>query len=616
MRGWIHGSLKQRSECPTGTVAQALVLVAFAGLAAGQGTMLTLAGNGNTTFSGDGGPASAASLNHPRGLAVSAAGTVYVADVDNMRIRAFTPNGGISTVAGNGVAVATGDGGLAVSASISDAMGLALDAAGNLYIADATNRRVRKIATGGMISTVAGVGVEGFSGDGGPATQAQLGRPLGLALDGAGNLYIADSTNNRIRRVAVNGTISTVAGNGVPGFSGDGGLAVNAAIKTPTGVAVDKFGNVYIADADNNRIRLISPSGVISTFAGTGAGGFSGDGGPAVSATLNIPYDVALDGKGNLYIADAGNNRVRKVDPFGIITTAAGTGTDGFAGDGGPAAQARLSFPWGLAADPAGNIYIADRVNSRIREISIAPFVPAPPPSLGPPSLQPSGVVNGASFLKNMPVAPGAITSIFGTDLAASAASFSSVPLPSVLGETSVTFNGVAAPLFYVSPTQINLQAPFDLPNGTVSIQVRRGSLVSTVQTANVFTVSPGIFVVDQASNAGAILHADFTPVSGASPARAGETVLIFSTGLGAVRGSVRSGDKAPSSAPLADTLVQPTVTIGGFNAAVTFSGLAPGFVGLYQVNAVIPSGLPPGSQWVQIVTGGLSSNVATVMTR
>jgi uncharacterized protein (TIGR03437 family) len=493
-----------------------------------------------------------------------------------------------------------------VNASLADVTGLALDDAGNLYIADRGNRRIRKVTPGGIISTFAGTGVSGFSGDGGPATSAQL-NTAGSILFSAGNLYIADSSSQRIRRVSSDGTITTIAGNGVKGFSGDGGPATSASMATPLGMAIDRLGNLYFADGDNNRVRRISPAGVITTVAGNGSGQFAGDQGPAISASLNIPEDVAVDSAGNLFIADAGNNRVRKIDGSGLISTFAGTGTDGFSGDGGPATEAKLSFPWGLTTNATGTVYIADRVNNRIRTVSAS--------GTGLPSIGDNSTVNGASFAKI--IAPGAIVSIFGTNLAGSVHSSSSVPLPTTLGDTSVSFNGNAVPLFFVSSGQIIAQAPFDLQaDVAVSVQVRRGSSLSAVRPANVAVVSPGIFIVDQASNTGAVLHAQgFSLVSANSPARPGQSLLLYCTGLGPLRTSVTAGDRAPSVPPLAETIYLPTVTIAGLPASVTYSGLAPGLVGVYQITVLAPAGLPAGNQSVQITVAGVVSNTATIAT-
>ncbi len=328
-----------------------------------NGVLTVVAGNGIAGFSGDGGPAISASLEWPEGVAVDSAGNLYIADWYNVRIRKVS-GGTITTVAGNGNKSFSGDGGPATSASLSGPKEVAVDSAGNLYIADGF--RVRKVS-GGTITTVAGNGVWGFSGDGGPATSASLDSPCGVAVDSAGNLYIADWGNSRIRKVS-GGTITTVAGNGNPGFSGDGGPATSASLSGPTGVAVDSADNLYIADADNSRIRKVS-GGTITTVAGNENWGFSGDGGPATSAWLNAPEGVAVDSVGNLYIADTGNDRIRKVSRA-TITTVAGNGAYRFSGDGGPATSASLDGPWGLAVDSAGNLYIADTWNNRIRKVS------------------------------------------------------------------------------------------------------------------------------------------------------------------------------------------------------------------------------------------------------
>ena len=590
-------------------VAPVTCLFLVAWPAFSQSTIQTFAGNGSQAFGGDGGPAAVAALNHPRGLVVDSNGSVYVADADNLRIRRITPDGVISTVAGNGFQGNSGDGGLAMNASLGSLTGLALDTAGNLFIADAHNMCVRKVTPGGIISTVAGTnGVQGFSGDGGPATSARLNVPAAVMYSG-GNLYIADSSNQRIRRVSANGTITTIAGSSATaGFAGDGGPATSASLAFPLGMAMDSLGNLYFADGDNNRVRRIAPGGVIATVAGDGAGRFAGDAGPATGASLNIPEDLALDGAGNLLIADSGNNRVRKVDSSGIISTVAGTANNGFSGDGGLATQAMLDFPWGVTTSAAGNVYVADRVNNRVRVVA------ADLTSL--PTIADNSTVNGASFAKT-PIAPGAIVAIFGAGLASSSLSAQSAPLPTVLNETSVTFNGIAAPLFFVSSGQINAQAPFDLPAGAAaSIQVKRGSNLSTVRTVSVAIVSPGIFILDQATSAGAVLHSsDFSAVSSSFPARPGEYVVIFCTGLGPVLVPVKSGDSAPSVPPLAGVVYLPTVSIAGLTAYVSYAGLAPGFVGLYQINAQVPSGVPTGSQSVQITTLGIASNIATIAT-
>ena len=339
----------------------------------------TIAGTGEFGFSGDGGPATQAQIVAPLGVAVDGAGNLYIADSDNRRIRKVDSAGTITTVAGTGEFGFSGDGGPATQAELYRPYGVAVDGAGNLYIADSDNRRIRKVDSAGTITTVAGTGEFGFSGDGGPATQAQIGYSRGVAVDGAGNLYIADRF--RIRKVDSAGTITTVAGTGEGGFSGDGGPATQAQISAPYGVAVDGAGNLYIADSDNHRIRKVDSAGTITTVAGTGEFGFSGDGGPATQAELYRPRGVAVDGAGNLYIAD--RFRIRKVDSAGTITTIAGTGEGGFSGDGGPATQAQISAPYGVAVDGAGNLYIADTGNVRIRKVTLVSGSGSQPP--GPP---------------------------------------------------------------------------------------------------------------------------------------------------------------------------------------------------------------------------------------
>lgn len=309
--------------------------------AAGCKTITTVAGNGTGGFAGNGGSATAAALDSPFGLAVDAAGNIFIADTGNHRIRKVDPQGNITTVAGNGTAInnpgsgaALGDGGQATSASLFGPESVAVDAAGNLFIADALHRRVRRVdAVTGIITTVAGNGGSGFTGDGGPATDAQINAPRGVALDATGNLFIADNQNNRIRRVeAGTGIITTVVGNGAWGFAGDGGPATAATLAEPNDVAVDAAGNLFIADMFNHRIRRVDAgTGTITTLAG-------GDG------SLNSPNGVAVDAAGNLFIADSSNHRVVRGDAPQFVTggTAAGMfGIRGFAGDGGPATAAR-----------------------------------------------------------------------------------------------------------------------------------------------------------------------------------------------------------------------------------------------------------------------------------
>jgi len=331
-----------------------------------SGIITTVAGNGGQGFSGDGGLAVDAELNVPLGVTVDSAGNLYIADTGNNRVRKVDPSGIISTVAGNGTQGFSGDGAPAVNAELDGPAGLAVES-GNLYIADQGNQRIRKVDPASIISTVAGDGTQGFSGDGGPAINAELGAPAGVTVHG-GNFYIADTFNQRIRKVNPSGIISTIAGNGTPGFSGDGGPAISAMISYPGSLGFDSKGNLYVGDDGNQRVRKIDSNGIISTFAGNGQEFFSGDGGPAVDAQL-YTFSVAVDGNGNTYIADTINQRIRKVDISGIISTVAGNGETGYSGDGGPAIDAALNKPLGIAVDGSGNLYIADSANCLIRKV-------------------------------------------------------------------------------------------------------------------------------------------------------------------------------------------------------------------------------------------------------
>jgi len=332
--------------------------------------MNTVAGIAYYGWSGDGGPATSAGLWHPNGIAADNKGNFYIADSDDNRIRKVSKDGIITTVAGNGSQGHGGDGGVAISAELNGPKGIAVDEVGDIYIADVFNCCIRKVDVNGIITTVAGNGINGFYGDGGLATQAELSFPEGVAVDVWGNIYIADYYNNLIRKVDTHGIISTLAGNPNGGNSGDGGPATYASLDFPHGVAVDYAGNVYIADQNNNRIRKVNALGIISTVAGNGSSGFSGDGGPAVYAQLNMPEGMIIDGAGNIYIADTYNFRIRMVNTSGIITTIAGNGTEGYNGDGGNATMEEFGLPIGIALDANRNVYVADLPNNRIRLIS------------------------------------------------------------------------------------------------------------------------------------------------------------------------------------------------------------------------------------------------------
>ena len=328
--------------------------------------MRTVAGH---TEVADGILATAATIYAPTAVAADSAGNLYVADRENNRIRRIDIAGMIATFAGTGERGYEGDGGTATEAMLDRPSGVALDSAGNVYVADTGNHCVRRIDLTGTIETLAGTGNRGYGGDGGPAAAAWLDNPMAVAADMAGNVYVADSGNHRIRRIDMAGGIETLAGTGERGYGGDGGPASEASLDGPSGVAVDRNGNVYVADYLNRRVRRIDSAGMVSTFAGTGEAGHGGDGGQAAGALLDGPSGVAVDTNGNVYVADYLNRRVRRIDTVGVISTFAGTGETGYGGDGGRAAEAALVGPFGVTADAAGNVYVADLLNHRIRRI-------------------------------------------------------------------------------------------------------------------------------------------------------------------------------------------------------------------------------------------------------
>lgn len=365
---------------------QALLLFAILCLTASTGlaqsvtttsTISTYAGGTRGAY-GDGGPAATAQLLVPQGMAFDSAGNLYVADMGHYLVRKITPAGVISTVAGNGEEGYSGDGGAATSATFGAPVGVAVDTNGNLYISDRAHHVIRKVTSAGIISTFAGTGTAGFSGDGGPASSATLNGsgPFNLALDSGGNLYVADVINRRVRKITPAGVISTVAGTGTAGTTGNGGLATAATFQAPGGIAFDSVGQMHVVDSGSNNIRRISTGGTISAFAGAGgAATFSGDGGQATSARFAGPSGITFDSSGSLYVCDNTSSRVRKITTAGVISTVLGTGTMPSGGDGGQATLAQIGRCNGLAFDSGGNLYISDQANNNIRKVTLAGVV-------------------------------------------------------------------------------------------------------------------------------------------------------------------------------------------------------------------------------------------------
>ena len=570
-----------------------------------NGVITTVAGNGTAGFSGDGGPPASAELYQPYGIAVDPAGSLYIAEYYGYRIRKVS--GGVTTtVAGNGTPGYTGDNGPATSAQLYFSNGVAVDSSGNLYIVDGWDNSVREVSNG-IITTIAGNGTAGSGGDNGPATSAQLNGPNCVAVDPAGNLYIADSSNHRIRKVS-KGVITTVVGTGTPGFSGDNGAATSAQLNAPLGVALDPSGNLYIADERNYRIRKVS-NGVITTVAGNGIYGFSGDGGPAISAQLNGPSAIALDSAGALYIAD--NLRVRKVSN-GVITTIAGNGTSGFSGDHGPATSAQFSGAPSLAVDPAGNVYIADNANNRVRILT---------PGTAP-AISHGGVVPVYSPVTT--VQPGSWVSIYGSDLASGTALWNN-DFPMSLSGTSVTVDGKPAFLWYVSPTQVNLQAPDDTATGPVNVAVTTASGTAT-STVTLAAYAPSFSLLGDGKHVAAeiatpngagaygggtydLLGPSNTFSYNTRPVKAGETLVLYGVGFGPTTPRVPAGQAFTGAAPTTSPV---TVTIGGVPASVAFSGLT--MAGLYQINLSVPAGTGSGDQALVATVNGVQTPAGPVV--
>jgi hypothetical protein len=378
-RGWL------RAWWALLAAAAAVLLWAPAAPAA-TNNIFSVAGTGTMGFGGDGGLATAADLSRPADVATTADGGFLIADSNNNRVRRVSPAGIITTAVGTGVPGFGGDGGSATAAQLDNPQAVAVTLDGGFLVADSGNNRIRRVSPAGTITTVAGNGVQGFGGDGGPATDAQLAFPGKVALTADRGFLVADSLNQRVRWVSPTGTISTVAGNGTLGFGGDGGPATAAQLILPTGVAATADGGFLIADTDNQRVRRVSPAGTITTVAGTGTAGSSGDGVPAVDAQLVSPEGLAVTPDGGFLVTEFGTGRVRRVSPAGTITTVAGNGVQGFGGDGGPATAAQLNGPIGVALTPEGGFLIADYFNQRVRFVdSDLRFLRGP---TGPPGPQ------------------------------------------------------------------------------------------------------------------------------------------------------------------------------------------------------------------------------------
>jgi len=583
------------------------------------GTIATIAGDqslGNPAgigqYTGDTGPATSAQLYLPF-QAVFNGGNLYIADQADEAIRYVTGSTGIiTTIAGDGSQGFTQDGIKATTSSLSSPCSVWVDSSGNVYIADTGNNVIRMVNTKGIISTVAGVeSSAGYQGDGFGAASAELNKPSSILFDSAGNMYFADSGNNVIRKVSPStaadpDVISTYAGlynGGTAGYTGDNGLATKALLSDPVAIAMDSAGNLYIADCNNHVVRKVTAStGVITTIAGNGTYGFSGDGGPAVFAQLFEPKGVAVDAAGNVYISDTLNNRVRMVAAStGIINTVVGTGHSGYSGDGGLATAAQLSFPAGLSIDSSGNVYIADNGNNVIRQY-------APPAAVtgASPVISSGGVIGASSFGALSAIAPGSWIEIYGSNLASSAggwsgSSFTGVNAPTALNGTTVNIAGLSAFIDYVSPGQVNAQVPSGVGSGPQNLVVattagKSAAYTVTVNATEAGLFAPSAFLLSGKQYVGAQLSdgswALPSPVPGYTTrlANVGESMTLYGVGFGPVTPSIPAGQIVQAQNALVNPLL---VFFGQTQAQVTYDGLAPGLVGVYQINVVVPNIAP-----------------------
>ncbi len=570
----------------------------------------TIAGDGKYQFRANGTSATMNRLYGPYGVAVDAAGSLYIADQGNNRVRKVSNLGLMTTIAGPGDGRVTGDGGWAAAASLFAPAGVAADVYGNVWIAEYQAHRLRRVGRDGVISTAVGTGIAGFQGDEG----TQMNSPTGVVTDSFGNVYFSDTFNHRVRRLDPNGNLSTVAGKGVRGYAGDGGPASQAQLDTPRFLALDPAGNLYIADQGNHVIRKVTSANppLISTVAGTGVAGYSGDGDAAVRAHLNAPTGVAADADGNIFIADSYNHRIRLVSSDGIIRTIAGTGAAGFSGNGGAATAAQLHTPTGLALDADGNVYFADNENNHVRRLK-----PGLEENAVSDPITRASVVNGASMQAG-PLAPGEIVSIFGEGIGPvtpiSAALDASGLLPRSLGGVEVRFDGLPAALFYVSKTQLNVQVPYRVAGqATTTIEVLCGGKVAAGSTLAVADTAPGVFTLGSGTGQALVVNQDGTLNSSLNPAARGSIVVLYATGEGQT--SPRGVDGRPADAPYPAPLAPVALNIGGYPAEILYAGAAPGFAGLMQINARVPAGYAgAGILPVTLSVGGTASQGGTTM--
>lgn len=588
-----------------------LAALFFASPCRPQGFTISTVVGGGQNYACDGEPPLQMLLSGPTlGIAFDAAGDMYIASAGADQICKVS-GGAITLVAGYAQGY-SGDGGPALSADLNNPFAVAVDTKGNVYIADTNNNVVRMVNTSGIITNFAGNGKAGYQGDGGPAISAELNFPDGLAVDASGNVYIADYLNHVVRKVSTNGTISTFAGNGDAFYNpsqGNNVSATSVGIVAPTGIALDPSGNLYIASYQGLYVFKVTPTGTISVFAGNGGDTDSGDGGPATQAALADPFGVAADSAGNVYITEAGNAVVREVLANGNITTIAGNGMPGYTGDGGAALSAEIGTSDGIAV-AGGKIYLAEGANAVIRVLSGGQT------STGPPAITSGGVVSASAFGEFPSAAPGSWIEIYGSNLATDtrgwlSSDFTGINAPTSLDGTSVTIGTQPAFVDYISPIQVNVQVP-NVAAGTQPLVVSVGGKSSAAYSLTVQAVDPGLlapanFTISGVPYVFALDGSNYVLPAGAiagvtsAPAKPGDVIVLYGVGFGPVSPSIPEGQIVQHQ----NGLPSFNIAIGGVPATVQYAGLAPNFVGLYQFNVVVPSIAPNSAAPVTFTVNG-----------
>ncbi len=569
-----------------------------------SGVISTVAGDGYLRAVGDGTAATGAILYQPSAVALDSSGDLFIADTGTERVRVVFATGLIQTLAGNGTAGYTADGVAASAAELNGPMGLAIDPTGTLFLADTNNQRVRGIAAG-VIYTFVGTGVAGTGQEGLTPTGTPLRGPRGVCTGGDGSVYIVDTDNQRVLAVPAGGVVSNFAGNGSPGDAGDGESARLAQLNLPSACTLDAAGDMFIADTSNHRIREVTAAGVMATVAGTGMAGYAGDGGAATAAELYAPSGVAVDGNGDIFIADTGNHAIRLVTPDGIIHTIAGQGTPGFSGDGGEGLAAFLDSPSGMLLDGAGDLYFADTGNNRVRRL-----VPETNAVLvGPVPVNSTLAVVNAASQGQAAVSPGEIVTLYGSGIGPASGVAGTFDASGLLGNllagAEVSFDGVPAPLFYAQASQINAQVPYTIAGESVTqVEVSYQGQVVAALSVPVAASMPALF--------GAALNQDGSVNSASAPAARGTVVTFFGTGEGLTNGANIAGQAA--AAPYPTPVLAVTLTVAGVGAQLLYAGEAPNFAGLLQVDAIMPGVfVPSGAVAVQLTVGAATSPPITV---